>query len=305
MESADDVRASLAVAPLADLRRHEETSASGEAGVRDLLVAAGALSWPLVVDARSGLILDGSHRAVVLARDLGARYALVQRVHLDAPDVLLGTWCRVLEGVTEAAFDDACRTLGLEAGARDQEFRCHYAGRVYTRPGSARPEAHGLAQALERLLSSNGHQLRARLVEEDAAAAWLDATDVVVLRPPSVDKPTIRQRANGGLLPPKSTRFVLPYRVLGLGIPLAALGGTQDALLARLDEERARPLLCLGAGLSVDRRYPERLWQFADYRVPDRLFADEAGRRAHAQALARAALSSPDHRRQFDQSCRA
>ncbi len=304
MESADDVRSSLAVAPLADLRRHEETSVSGEAGVRDLLVAAGALSWPLVVDARSGLILDGSHRAVVLARDLGARYALVQQVQLDAPDVHLGTWCRVLEGVTGAAFDDARRMLGLEAGARDEDLRCHYAGRVYTRPGS-RPEAHGLAQALERLLSSNGHQLRARLVEEDAAAAWLDATDVVVLRPPSVDKPTIRQRPDGGLLPPKSTRFVLPYRVFGLGIPLAALGGTRDALLARLEEERARPLLCLGAGLSVDRRYPERLWQFTDYRVPDRLFADGAGRRAYAEALARAALSSPDHRRQFDQSGRA
>ena len=304
MESADDVRASLAVLPLADLRRHEETSPSGEAGVRDLLVAAGALSWPLVVDARSGLILDGSHRAVVLARDLGARHALVQHVQLDAPDVHLGTWCRVLEGVTEAAFDHARRTLGLEAGARHEELRCHYAGRVYTRPGS-RPEAHGLAQALERLLSSNGHQLRVRLVEEDATAAWLDAMDVVVLRPPSVDKPTIRQRADGRLLPPKSTRFVLPYRVLGLGIPLAALGGTRDAILARLDEERARPLLCLGAGLSVDRRYPERLWQFADYRLPDRLFADEAGHRAHAEALARAALSSPDHRRQFDQSGRA
>ena len=44
---------------------------------------------------------------------------------------------------------------------------------------------------------------------------------------------------------------------------------------------------------SVDRRYPERLWQFADHRIPDRLFADEAGRRAYTDALARAALPAP------------
>jgi len=43
--------------------------------VAELLRAARVLSWPLVVDGESGLILDGSHRAVVLARELGARFA--------------------------------------------------------------------------------------------------------------------------------------------------------------------------------------------------------------------------------------
>jgi hypothetical protein len=287
MESADDVRASLTVVLLAELRPHEETSATVEAGVRDLLIAAGALSWPLIVDAGSGLILDGSHRAVVLARDLGARWALIQRVALDAPDVRVETWCRVLEGVSASAFDRARRSLGLVPGAPDG-LCCHYAGQVYTRPAAGAPEAHGLVEALERLLSSNGHPVRARLVEEEAVGEWLRAGDTLVLRPPGMDKATVRRRAGGGLWPPKSTRFVLPYRVVGLDLPLALLRGTWDTLDARLEQERARPFLCLGAGLSVDRRYPERLWQVAEYRVPDRLFTDEASRRAYADALARA-----------------
>jgi hypothetical protein len=292
MESADDVRASLAVLPLADLRPHEQTSAPAEAGVRDLLLEAGVLSWPLIVDAGSGLILDGTHRAVVLARDLGARWALVQRVELDAPSVRVGTWCRVLEGVAQPAFDHARRALGLERGG-SPGLRCHYAGRVYTRPGAGALEAHGLVQTLERLLSSNGHAVRARLVEEEAVGPWLQSAEVVVLRPPAMDKATVRRRADGALWPPKSTRFVLPYRVVGLDIPLAALGGSRDSLVARLEHERARLFLCLGAGLSVDRRYPERLWQVAGYRAPDRLFADEASRRAYADALARADLAIP------------
>jgi hypothetical protein len=99
MESADDVRQSLAVAPLADLRRHEATSPEGESRVA-LLADARVLSWPLVVDAASGLILDGTHRAVVLAaRDLRARFALIQRVSLDAPDVRIAAWCQVFEEV--------------------------------------------------------------------------------------------------------------------------------------------------------------------------------------------------------------
>jgi hypothetical protein len=296
IESADDVRASLAVVPLADVRPHEETSAATEAEVRDLLVAAGVLSWPLIVDAVSGLILDGSHRAVVLARDLGARWALVQGVQLDSPDVRVGTWCRVLEGVSGLAFDHARRTLGLEAGARN-ELRCHYAGQVFTRPDAGAPEAHGIVRELERLLASNGRPVRPRLVEEEAVGKWLQAPDGLVLRLPAMDKTAVRGRADGALWPPKSTRFVLPYRVVGVDVPLAALGGPRDALLARLEGERSRPFLCLGAGLSVDRRYPERLWQIADYRVPDRLFADEPSRLAYADALARAQAAPPPDQR--------
>jgi hypothetical protein len=292
MESADDVRASLDVVSLADLHRHEATSPDGESRVAELLGDARVLSWPLVVDVASGLILDGSHRAVVLAREFGARFALVQRVALDAPDVRIGTWCLVLEGVPAAAFDQARRTLGLAAGP-DHGLGCHYEGRTYTRLGSTTSEAHRLAESMERLLSWNGHRPRARLVEDDAALPWLDAADVVVLRLPPVDKTTVRRHADGALLPPKSSRFVLPYRVFGLDVPLAALTGTREALLARLEAERARPLACLGAGLAVDRRYPERLWQFTDHRIPDELFADEAGRHAYATALARAGLPAP------------
>jgi hypothetical protein len=282
----------LAVLPLAELRPHEQTSAPAEAGVRDLLVDAGVLSWPLIVDAGSGLILDGTHRAVVLARDLGARWALVQRVELGAPNVRVGTWCRVFEGVGQAVFDDARRALGLQPDG-PPGLRCHYGGRVYTGPAAGALEAHGLVQVLERLLSSNGHAVRARLVEEEALEEWLYSAEVVVLRPPAMDKATVQRRADGALWPPKSTRFVLPYRVVGLALPLAALGGTREALVARLEQELTQPFLCLGAGLSVDRRYPERLWQVAGYRAPERLFAGEASRRAYADALVRADLATP------------
>jgi hypothetical protein len=52
--------------------------------------------------------------------------------------------------------------------------------------------------------------------------------------------------------------------------------------------------VCLGPGLVVDRVYPERLWQFAEYRIPARLFVDEAARQAYQAACARvSAVTSP------------
>jgi hypothetical protein len=160
---------------------------------------------------------------------------------------------------------------------------------------------HELASEIERRLSPNGHGREARLVEEEAATPWIGAAGVVVLRPPPLDKATVRRRPGGALLPLKSTRFRFPYRVLGLSVPLAALGGPREALAAELERERARALACLGAGLAIDRRYPERLWQFVDHRIPDGLFADEAGRDAYADALTRAAHATeprPDRSRQ-------
>ena len=266
----------------------------------DLLREARVLSWPLVVDGDSGLILDGSHRAVVLARDFGVSYAVIQRVALAAPDVRLGSWCRVLEGVSPAAFDAARRAFRLEVDC-PEGLRCHYGDRVYGRAGSSASSSHELASEIERRLAPNGHGPEARLVEDEAVAEWIGATGVVVLRPPTLDKATVRRRPGGALLPLKSTRFLFPYRVLGLGVPLAALGGPREALEAELERERARPLACLGAGLAVDRHYPERLWQFVDHRIPDGLFADEAGRRAYADALAQAALPAPSRPRRSRQ----
>ena len=293
MESADDVRASLGVASLADLHRHEATSPDGESRVAGLLGDARVLSWPLVVDAASGLILDGSHRAVVLARDLGARFALVQRVALDAPDVRIGTWCRVLEGVSAAAFDHARRALGLEVGAPDG-LRCHYGGRVYARPGSGAGEASGLARGAR----------AAALVERPSAARAprrgrrgdVVARRVRRRRAAPAGAGQGRRAAAGGGRAPAAQVDSLPPAVPRVRAPRSAGGARRGAAGADRRSWNASGSgrsLCLGPGLAIDRRYPERLWQFTDHRIPDRLFADEAGRRAYTDALARATLAAP------------
>jgi hypothetical protein len=287
MESPDEVRASLAVAALADLTDHEDTSPDGEARVAGLLAEAGSLSWPLLVDGDSGLILDGSHRARVLRRDLGARFVVIQRVTLEHPAVRVAAWYRVVEGVEPQAFHSARARLGLERGAADG-LACHYGGEVYGRPGVDAPAAYELARALETALGANGDAGRLRFADDDEVLMHLGAERTMVVRPPVLEKAVLRARAGSGRFPPKSTRFLVPYRVFGIDLPLPLLGGPRPAIEERLEGERHAPLVCLGDGLSVDRRYPERLWQFAGYHVPAGLFAGRAAQAAYKAARARA-----------------
>jgi hypothetical protein len=289
MESPDDVRASVTVLALADLRDHEETSPAREREVERLLAESDGFSWPLVADCETGLILDGSHRARVLTRG-GARVVPVQHVSLRHPSVRVGVWWRLLAGVPPAAFETARRRLALVAG-EDTGRVCRYHGQTYGRGDIDPVAAHGLARDLAAALGGNGHGLRARLVADDEVPADFDGADTLLVCPPPLDRAAIEARARNGCLPAKTTRFVLPYRVLGLAVPLAALSGPPSAVAGLARASLEAPLVCLGVGLEVDRRYPERLWQPAAYRVPATLFVDPA---AHARYRAARAAAHAD-----------
>jgi hypothetical protein len=107
--------------------------------------------------------------------------------------------------------------------------------------------------------------------------------------PPPLDPAAIETRARAGRLPAKTTRLVPPYRVLGLTVPVAALSGPPSAVAALARVSLAAPLVCLGAGLRVDRRYSERLWQPAGYRLRAALFDDPRDHARYESARARAA----------------
>ena len=65
---------------------------------------------------------------------------------------------------------------------------------------------------------------------------------------------------------------------------------------------RARLAIASLGDLRPHGRYPERLGQFTNHRIPQRVFADEAGRRAYTDALARATLEVASSSREPCQS---
>jgi len=257
MESEVEVRQSVSVLPLEAVILHEETFPEGEARVTRLLRGAGLFSWPIIVDQDSGLVLDGNHRVRVLGRTWGARWVLAQTVPLQSPRVRVGTWCRVLEGVSGPRFAALARALGLSEGAVGNGLACHYEGRVYGREGPDPLAAYDLARRVERELTGNGAVARS-YVDDEEASRFLERPGTLLVRLPPLPKAAIVAHSRSQPFPPKSTRFLLPFRVIGVPLPLEALAGPRAAVERIVEATRGEPLRLLGEGVRVDRRYPSR-----------------------------------------------
>lgn len=285
MESEIEVRQSLSILSLEAVVLHEETFPEGEARVTRLLREAGLFSWPIIVDEESGLVLDGNHRVRVLAKSWRARWVLVQAVPLRSPRVRVGSWCRILEGVSGERFTGLASDLGLREGAGGESLICHYEGRVYGLAGLDPLAAYDLAGEIERQLAGNG--VARSYVDDEEAGRFRGRLGTLLLRLPPLPKEAIVARSRREPFPPKSTRFLLPFRVIGVPLPLPALAGPREEVERILATTRGAPLRPLGEGVRVDRRYPERLYQFDGYRIPPSLFADPAARAEYEAALAR------------------
>lgn len=285
MESEFEVRQSFSVLPLEAVVLHEETFPEGEARVTRLLREAGLFSWPIIVDEDSGLVLDGNHRVRVLAKTWGARWVLAQAVPLRSPRVRVGSWCRILEGVSGDRFAALARGLGLREGAVGDGLACHYEGRVYGLAGLDPLAAYDLAGKVERELVGNG--VARSYVDDEEAARFRERPGTLLVRLPPLPKLAIVARSRREPFPPKSTRFLLPFRVIGVPLPLPALAGPREEVERIVEATRGEPLRPLGEGVRVDRRYPERLYQFNGYRIPPSLFADQAARAEYEAFLAR------------------
>ncbi len=81
----------LWMAPLMELKPHEEFFEDHFRELLDEILRDGVLKMPLLVDATTLIILDGHHRYQVL-RTIGAKYAPVYLVDYLSPKIRVGSW---------------------------------------------------------------------------------------------------------------------------------------------------------------------------------------------------------------------
>ncbi|MCE4604886.1 MAG: ParB N-terminal domain-containing protein [Aeropyrum sp.] len=97
----------LALVPIDKLKRHEEVLEHKVASLEDDIRSRGVLIRPILVDAKTLVILDGHHRVEALRR-LGARRVPAVLVDYDSDCVNVDSW---REGVTVSK--DEVRRRGL------------------------------------------------------------------------------------------------------------------------------------------------------------------------------------------------
>ncbi len=238
----------LRVVPLETVRPHEEVDPARVERLAARLDEAGVLLNPPVVTPAGDhfVLLDGATRTEALRRK-GYPTIVVQVVEAD--DLELRTWRHVVRGVTA---EDLRRELKAVDGVELRPLVERGVARVYFAsgaPASVHPAPgvgdHAALSALVSCYLRLGRVSRATRPDPAASARlYPDMAALVSFRHLSL-KEVAAAAESGDRLPAGITRFVIPGRVLRLGMSLRLLASDtsiveKQAALDRLLEERAR-----------------------------------------------------------------
>lgn len=251
----------LRVAPLKDLRRHEDVDPLRVDRLKDRIAGEGIQVNPMVcVEADAKLVvLDGASRTEAL-RSLGLEDAVVQVV--DPDRVELRTWHHV---VRQCAPSELTGRVESEAGLSLGEDRG--APRIRLASGPTRSvDSEGLTRnaTLSALVACyTGRWPVSRVADPDAgfaASLFEDWAAVVELPALTVDE-VMRAALGDDLLPAGVTRFLIPGRALRLNFDLSIL--EEDSMIA----DKQRQLDALIERRSREgrvRRYDETVFIYDD-----------------------------------------
>ena len=259
--------------------------------------ASGYLAWPVVADVTMGLIVDGTHRFGAVLHRLKGQRILVQNENFFSPEVEIHSWCRVFPNLDADRFSRLIEEHGLmevEAPPSPERALLLFDQRAYSLPpGSDIYEEYEGLHRLEKEMGLEEGDTRQTFVTEEEARKFVGRRNTLVIFPPIVEK-TALIHSHRGPLPPKSTRFVFPFRVLGLKVPLDMLTDPGDLkeFTARLEEMKREPILYLGRGLVIDRVYQEEIYIYQGYTMPRDFFLREEDYRSYLKRLKEAEVLS-------------
>ncbi len=228
----------LRVAPLADLRRHEEVDPLRVRRLEERIRADGIQVNPMVCVEADGMlvVLDGATRTEAL-RGLGLEHAVVQVV--DPEDVDLGTWHHVVRQCSPTELLERIEErpkLTLEGDRGAPRVRL-VSGEVRSVAGEGMTRNAALSSLVGVYI---GRWPVTRVTDADAAVAGSVFDDwAALVEFPTLDVADVRTAAVGeDLLPAGMTRFLIPGRALRLNFDLSILEeeGTTAEKQRRLDE---------------------------------------------------------------------
>ena len=257
----DEIIRQLHILPLDRLRSHEETIEFNLRKLRETMLNIGCLVDPLLVDARHNVVIDGNHRLSVL-ETLKCPNAACQIVDYADPKIRIGSWFPVSRTLGHGSIPGLkCEKVDFETGmAEIARMRGIF---MYAKKsagggnaecylcGSPESTVRSIVEQQRKALSSlEGKGLL--YVPDDQHAEYLDAGYAVLYRKIYTKDEIISEAVAGRQMPPKSTRHMIPDRIIRLNMPLGWLSETPE-IAKKLMDSSLRKRLTEGS----IRRYTE------------------------------------------------
>jgi hypothetical protein len=251
----EDIISQLHIVELEKLRPHEEIIPQNLRRLREAMLNLGRLVDPLIVDKDHYIVIDGNHRRAVL-EIIKCPNAVCQFVDYYSPEIKLGSWFPVsknlkIEDLQGYKFESVDFNEGINA-IQKMEGTFLYVNMV-----------NGKVQAY--LLNSNEKNLRGIIEEQrkfivsmenkcfqyipdDQAGIYLNQGYSVFYRRIYKKEEVVSEALSGRVMPPKSTRHIIPNRIIRLNLhlgwlsesPEVAMRLMSESLKKRLDESSIR-----------------------------------------------------------------
>lgn len=265
----------LVILPIHDILPHEEYDRWILSRIVSSLRLEGAMHDPLLVDEATFTILDGTHRYWAL-RKLGCKAVPAALYNYQSPAIKIGCWYRCLDRAPPLEILDSlkARKMDREEGlkmlrAREVSLSIILQSGSYvfdwgSMSGMNVYHAYQLMAFLEGGFKSRGYGVN-YATEMDAVDMLKSGNVKAVIAPPPITKEeVISVIKDHKLFPKKSTRHILPYRPMGVNVPLSWLQGDTDVASRKLEELLSRGTFkrMLSGIVIGGRRYEEEVYIF-------------------------------------------
>lgn len=258
----NDILSQLEIRELSSLYPHEQTIAKNQKRLQEAMFNTGHMVDPLLIDSKSGVVLDGNHRYSVL-KAIEVPNAVVQIVDYDSPKIGLGTWIPVCENhLSPADFQkmgEKTETVDFETGKKAVDSLKAIFMMVKEKNGKKECTlvSHGNYDVVsmtekQKGIISNLSSFPLEYYPDDMMQDYLKQRRTVLYRRSYTKKEIVQEALAGRPFPPKSTRHTIPDRIIRLNMRLGWL--LEDKATAF---ELLKEMLSHRVYSGNVRRYPE------------------------------------------------
>ncbi|MFH1306793.1 MAG: hypothetical protein ABIH83_04040 [Candidatus Micrarchaeota archaeon] len=238
---ADEILSRLEILPLENLKMHEQVIPENLDALREKMLNLGRLVDPLIVDNKNHIVLDGNHRKQVL-EILKADNAVCQMVDYSSPEIKIGGWHIATNKINpeDVEGEKTDKATGIKALQKmDASFM------LISKKGkkeectlipSPKKDLHAIAKSqdeflknlfgIENSLTENNHNGHIIFIEDSRLEYFLKNGYSVFTRRIFTKKEVVKEASAGRPLPPKSTRHMIPNRIVRLNFRLGYLNET-------------------------------------------------------------------------------
>ncbi len=234
----EDILGKLDILAVKDLLPHEQTVPPNVKRLKEAMLNIGQLVDPIIVDKKHKVVLDGNHRLNVL-QIIECPQATCQVVDYDDPKIEVGTWYLAINKPLQEVVPKEVKVETVDFGAgKAALFGSKAAAMAVSKNKGGKnasfiaPGNYKMTELIEvqnSILGSMKNDTEVRYIADDQADEYLEKGYTVLFRRPFSKEEIIKAAEQHTPFPPKSTRHLIPNRIIRLNMRLGWLHEDKQA----------------------------------------------------------------------------